>query len=770
MIVLKKIRIKELSTGLFDLENVEIEIGEIEEEWEPQGPTPKPGIADLRSWDFKLLSRYAPLYSPICDMCCLCTYGKCDLSDNKRGACGIDLKTQQARMLTLQCCIGAAAHAAHARHMVEHLIKHLGRDYPIDLGLNIQIEAPITRVVVGIKPKTLADLEKALDYVEEQITHVLSSTHTGQEGSAIDYESKALHVSMVDNLAKEIADVAQIVGYNFPKGDADAPLVDIGIGAIDKEKPVILCIGHNVAPGAVVIDYLEKENLLDKIEVCGICCTAIDITRRSDSAKIVGSLARQLEFVRLGIADVIMLDEQCVRTDVYYEAKKVKTPVIATCDKICLGLKDRTKDSVNSIVVDLVSGKEDGVLILDPEKAGEVAVKVAQMIAPLRKDIKALPSKEEVIQLAKECISCYHCQRACERELPIPQAMREAAKGNLSLLAELRELCIFCARCESACKKGLPITKMFTKASIPKIKEEKYKVRVGRGPVQDVEIRNVGGPIVLGEIPGVILFAGCANYPNGYREVAEMAHEFLKRRYIVTATGCSAMDIAMYKTENGKSLYEEFPGDFDAGCLVNIGSCVANAHVVGAAIKIPAIFGRRNLRGNFEEIADYIYNRVGAVAIVWGTMSQKAISISTGANRWGVPVIFGPQGLKYKRSLLGRKELWKVYDARSKEEVLTDPAPLHLAYSAETKEEAMVMATKLCIRPNDTTKGRQIKLTHYIDLHERFFGSLPDDLHLYIRCEADIPLTKKETIMKILKEKGWKPRKIPDPTLLEVKK
>jgi len=769
VIALKKIRIKEFSSGLLNLENVMIEIGEIEEEWEPQGPTPKPGVTDLREWDFKLLSRYSPLYTPVCDMCCLCTYGKCDLSDNKKGSCGIDLETQQARMLALQCCIGAAAHAAHARHMLEHLIKHLGRDYEIGLGLNIQIEAPITRVVVGMKPRTLGDLERALGYVEEQITHVLSSTHTGQEGSAIDYESKALHVSMIDNLAKEIADLAQIVGYNFPKGDADAPLVEIGIGAIDKEKPVVLCIGHNVAPGSAVIDYLERNNLTDKVEVCGICCTAHDLTRKSDSAKIVGSLARQLEFVRLGIADVIMLDEQCVRTDVYHEAKKVKTPVIATCDKICLGLKNRTKDRVESIVMDLVTGREDGVLILDPEKAGEVAVKVAQMIAPLRKDTKAMPSKEELIKLAEKCISCYHCQRACERELPIPKAMKEASRGNFSLLAEIRELCIFCARCESACKKGLPITTMLTKASLAKIKEEKYKVRAGRGPVQDVEIRNVGPPIVLGEIPGVILLAGCANYPNGYREVAEIAHEFLKRRYIVTATGCSAMDIAMYKTENGKSLYEEFPGDFDAGCLVNIGSCVANAHVIGAAIKIPKIFGRRNLRGNFEEIADYIYNRVGAVAIVWGTMSQKAISISTGANRWGVPVIFGPQGLKYRRALLGKKELWEVNDARSGEKVKSDPAPLHLAYSAETKEEAMVMAAKLCIRPNDTTKGRQIKLAHYVDLHERFFGSLPDDLHLYVRSEADIPLTKKEVIMKILKERGWKPRRIPDPTLREVR-
>ena len=48
--------------------------------------------------------------------------------------------------------------------------------------------------------------------------------------------------------------------------------------------------------------------------------------------------------------------------------------------------------------------------------------------------------------------------------------------------------------------------------------------------IQDIEIRNVGGPIVLGEIPGVVAIVGCANYPEGNEAVAEIAEEFAKRR------------------------------------------------------------------------------------------------------------------------------------------------------------------------------------------------------------------------------------------------
>ena len=150
-------------------------------------------------------------------------------------------------------------------------------------------------------------------------------------------------------------------------------------------------------------------------------------------------------------------------------------------------------------------------------------------------------------------------------------------------------------------------------------------------------------------------------------------------------------------------------------------------------------------------------------------MSQKAAAIASGFWRLGVPVVVGPHGSKYRRMFLGRKdreEDWYVYDARTGEKVYVGPTPEHLFYAAETKEEAMVMIAKLCMRPNDTTKGRAIKLTHYIDLSRRLYGVIPDDVHLFIRTMADIPITMKDEIVKILEGKGWKEKKIPDPTLL----
>lgn len=737
------------------------------------GPTQKPNVTDLRSWDMKLLERYQPFYSPLCDMCCLCTYGKCDLL-GKKGACGIDIQAQQARTVLLACCIGSAAHSGHARHLLDYLIEKKGKDFPIDMGMDIDIEAPIMRTIIGKKPKTLGDLKEALDYLEEQMVHLLSACHTGQEGSSIDFESKAFHAGLMDNLGKEIGDIAQIVALDLPKGEAEAPLVELGIGTIDREKPVILCIGHNVAPGAGIMDYLEDQSLEEDLEVCGICCAAIDITRYSKNAKIVGPISKQLKFIRSGVADVIVVDEQCVRTDVLEEARKNDAVVIATTDKMCLGLPDKTEEDADKIVSELVNKQIDGALILNPDKVGEVATKVAMKTSGTRQKGKILPDLDEIVELARECTECEWCDRVCPNSIPMMDAVVSASKGDLSKMQRLydNDICYSCGRCEQECPRDIPIISMMARIGEENLENQKYNVRAGRGPVQDVEVRRVGAPIVLGDIPGVVAFVGCTNYPEGGEEVAKMAEEFLERNYIVVTTGCGAMTIGEYRDEEGNTLYERYSGAFDAKGLVNMGSCVSNAHIPGVAIKIANIFAKKPLEGNFEEIADYILNRVGACGVAWGAYSQKAAAIATGVNRWGIPVVVGPHASKYRRLFLGRtdkEELWDINDLRKGKTVNGEPAPEHLLYAAENIGEATVMTAKLCLRPNDTSKGRQLKLNHYMDLHKKYFGTLPDDIYKFIRVEKDIPITYKRDVMKILEEKNWKPRELPqEPSLMDM--
>lgn len=771
---------KEFTDDFWKVKNFKLSIGEIVEKkgdtstYVPMGPTPKPSVTDLRSWDMKLLTRYEPFYTPFCDMCCLCTFGKCDLL-GKKGACGIDAKAQQSRMVLIASCIGTAAHGGHSRHLLEYLIDKKGENFPIDMGSSIDIEAPIMRTVIGKKPETLSDLRETMDYVEKQSLQLLSAAHTGQEGNYKDFESKVLHAGLMDHVAMEVGDIAQIVAMDMPKGSEDAPLVELGFGTIDAEKPVILCIGHNVAPGAGIMDYLEDEGLEEDVEVCGICCAAIDITRYNRSAKVVGPLSKQLKFIRSGVADVVVVDEQCVRADVLEESRKSKAAVIATTDKMCLGLPDLTTEDPDKIISKLLNNEVEGALILDPQKVGEVSVKVAMKLSDERKNLKVLPDFAEIVKYAEECTGCGWCDRVCPNSLPMMDAVLAASNEDFSKLERLYEydLCYSCGRCEQECPGNIPTVSMVTKIGERTLKDQKFNIRIGRGPVQDVEIRKVGAPLVLGDIPGVVAFVGCSNYPEGGIEVAKMAEEFLERNYIVVTTGCSAMSIGEYRDEDGKTLYEKYSGNFDARGLVNLGSCVSNSHVSGAVIKIANIFAKKPLEGNFEEIADYILNRVGACGVAWGAYSQKAAAIATGMNRWGVPVVLGPQGSKYRRLYLGRpdkKDKWKINDLRTGEVMDGEPAPEHLLYASENRAEATVMVAKLCIRPTDTPKGRNIKLSQYIDLHKKYFGVIPGDIDLFVRTEKDIPITYKKDVMDILKKRGWEPRAVPtEPSLMDFK-
>jgi len=739
------------------------EVIKAEDLWEPIGPTPLPGPIDLRNWDMRLMKTYSPWYAPFCDLCCLCTYGKCDLSEGRRGACGLDIATQQARIILLACLIGCSAHAAHGFHILHYLIEKYGEDTKIDLGPKVAIEAPNIRTVLGMKPETLGDLLKVTEYIGEQVTHMLDACHTGQEGSYLDYESKALHISMLDHVGMEVADLAQIVGFNFPSSVADVPLVETGWGAIDTTKPTIAVIGHNPAASTNVIDYLRANNLMDKVEVGGICCTALETTRYSDRAKVIGPLSRQLYFVRSGVADVVVTDEQCIRTDMDIECAKVGTGLIASSDKACRGLEEVSDWDTDAIVRAMVDeGRQ--FLIMDHEKAGEVAVRAAMELAPKRK--KELLTLEEGKELAKRCVQCGMCERVCPNMLLIGDGIAEVAKGNVSKLTDIFAKCIGCGKCEEECPHDVPIFRLMQLVA----SKETYKIRQGRGPVMDTEIRNVGAPIVLGTIPGVIAFVGCSNFPD-IDDTAEMVEEFAKRKYIVVLTGCAAMVAGMTKDEDGKTLYEKYPPDFDAGGVVNIGSCVSNAHITGAAMKIASIFANLPLRANYEVIADYVLNRVGAVGVAWGAMSQKAASIGTGCNRLGIPVVLGPHSSKYRRLFVSKKseDDWTVMDGRSKELVNTgEPTPEHLVYVCETKETAMVTIARLCMRKNDTNAGRGLKLNHYISLYKKYMGGgLPPDLQHFVRTDKDLPIVYKREAMGYLKQVGWKPKPVLSlPTLI----
>ena len=135
-------------------------------------------------------------------------------------------------------------------------------------------------------------------------------------------------------------------------------------------------------------------------------------------------MSKELKYIRSGIPDVLVTDEQCVRADILKEAQKLHIPVIATNEKITYGLPDRSNDNVDEIIEDLVSGKQPGVVLLDFEKIGELVPKLAMKMGPIRKakGLTALPDEEEFKKLVAKCTKCLQCtriaHRACQYLMP----------------------------------------------------------------------------------------------------------------------------------------------------------------------------------------------------------------------------------------------------------------------------------------------------------------------------------------------------------------
>ncbi|HID42947.1 MAG TPA: FAD-binding protein, partial [Archaeoglobaceae archaeon] len=433
-----------LREGIFvldELRNITIKIGKVieeDKEWkEIKGPTPEPHVLDLREWDRRLLERYEPFYAPMQDFCNLCTMGPCELSKNREGACGIDLKTQKARLVTLACLIGAASHASHARHLLEYSLEKFGPEHPLDMGGQVNVEAPNIRLVYGIRPTVLGDLEEVMNYVEQGLVRVLHTTHTGQEEDFLDYESKALEVGMLDHVAMEVADIVQISVFNYPKGEPEAPLIDIGFGTLETKKPLILVIGHNVLPARNINDYMMEHGIEDEIEIAGLCCTAIDTTRYNPKAKIVGTLSYELRAIRSALPSVVVTDEQCIRADTLEECSKLGIPVIASSEAAARGLEDRTYDNPDVIINDLVNHRVPGVLIRDPDKVGEIAVRVAQEMFSTRGEVKPFISDEEIRTEVEKCTTCKNCIGGCPVEIDIPGFIRSILEGDLEKAAKI---------------------------------------------------------------------------------------------------------------------------------------------------------------------------------------------------------------------------------------------------------------------------------------------------------------------------------------------
>jgi len=724
---------------------------------------PFAGFQDLAEWDRVLLERYQPLYLSWQTTCDHCGKGPCDLRRAK-GLCGLDLDTYQAKLSLLDACKGAIAQVSRSRDLLNYALKLFGGEKGISLGKSIGYPSNNIAVLTGMNPRNLSELNRALSYAESQILELQASAELAQR-DASDLEKKTLHVGSLIFLAMEVEELIKICCFGF-SSVGDLELTDyanypeattwVGLGSVDTSKPVITFVGNNFLAAWSAANYLRENNLEDKIEVCGIGAVGHDLVRFYPKGRVLTSTAKAVKAIRSGIPDVIVASECCLNLDILDDARRVGSKVIATSSKLNLDLPERTGDSIGDIIDELLRGLP-GAIILEPAKAGELAVKLAQKLE--RKDSYLL-TREQIKEYAAECDECDSCFKVCPNNLPISRALR-MAQDDFSGLVEIYEKCFFCKRCERACPKGIPIIDLILGASQEEIKQDKFLMRAGRGPLSHLEFRDLTFGLVLGgNGPGIVCLLGCGSYPGSDNELAEMAKEFLERNCVVMTAGCAAADVARHFDEGeGKFIFEQYPSFVGLRGLTNCGGCSAISHILAGVFKLGQLGGGVPTRANYVQSVDYAFQRTPIVVILWGASSDEMYAQAAGFARAGVRVVVGPSGNSFRRYLVGNKydlEKWWIFDGITGDKREIDPSPPHLIFPVETKEEAIVMTMKLFLMSCDLRESRLSTLDNYTETHEQFFGELPDDWHFYTRSSLELPVKKRMRFLSLLKkEHGW---------------
>lgn len=127
-------------------------------------------------------------------------------------------------------------------------------------------------------------------------------------------------------------------------------------------------------------------------------------------------------------------------------------------------------------------------------RRGEVAIRTAVAVKPKREQYKkeSLFTEQQFKDTLATCTQCNQCAFVCPPHIRISEMTLEAVKGNLEPFSSTYEVCVGCQRCEQTCPQEIPILKLYEYANREYIRNQKFKMRAGRGPVLDIEIRKAG--------------------------------------------------------------------------------------------------------------------------------------------------------------------------------------------------------------------------------------------------------------------------------------
>lgn len=312
-------------------------------------------------------------------LCCRhCEMGPCRIDPfgdgPKAGICGADADTITARHLIRMIAGGAAAHSDHGRGVV-HTLELASRDGESAYGIKDEEKLKTVAEIYGITTKDRSAKEIAADLAEEvkkefgrqdgpikiaetapkdrvelwqklgimprgidrEIVETLHRTHIGVDAEYHHVIKQGLRTCIGDGWGGSmVATELQDILFGTPN-----PIQSTAnFGVMDKEKVNIIVHGHEPALSDVLAEIAMSEEMDKKaiaagsagINVAGMCCTANEILMRH-GIPVAGSFLQQELAIMTGIADIMIVDIQCVMPALGNTAQCFHTELLTTSEK-----------------------------------------------------------------------------------------------------------------------------------------------------------------------------------------------------------------------------------------------------------------------------------------------------------------------------------------------------------------------------------------------------------------------------------------------------
>ena len=145
------------------------------------------------------------------------------------------------------------------------------------------------------------------------------------------------------------------------------------------------------------------------------------------------------------------------------------------------------------------------------------------------------------------------------------------------------------------------------------------------GHLTDAFVRNLGVPLVTGDIPGVAVIIGGAETPE---ETVALVKSYQNQGMLVTITGEGIKHVAESGMKTGEGV-RVCPLGYEMQSVI---------HVVSVALRAALIFGNIT-PGDFPALAKYTMDRVRAFVNAYKPLSDEIVSYGAGAICLGFPVV-----------------------------------------------------------------------------------------------------------------------------------